>query len=472
LNPKKFTKRYKESGQFLDLPAQSYWLLREESILSYLFQRGAKVPKVFLKNIEDQSITLEYVGESFDQLFLRSKNESSTSFFQCILLAATETLKIFDLGVLHLDIAARNFTRQTNTLNDIYVLDFAHCISSNHVLQKPIPLLPQSQIQHPELVEALKSDWKLFFIQSKKQIPNLDEKFEVNNQSFSDYWKEGLAVQNLQKSYGVLSHELGQFFLEMSNSDIITRDDKIYLINLGQNLCFIENDSAQICIEQTLIDLRIYSENLSTNFIDNNTRIPIVKNTLPNDSIVENESKLNQTNQEKKNLISRIIGNISPILQRANDSDVLETAPITIVSKISKSEIIQIIKLSIKNIVPAWRLAFLIWSILISHVFWLDFMITEIRLQLPNWLVYVILSLVFFMFIRVLISSLKGRISYAFALELPSLILFSQLMVTGFVTIKTNGNLLVWVPSAITYLTIIILIFQNQKRRISFYSAQ
>ena len=321
-------------------------------------------------------------------------------------------------------------------------------------------------------MEALKSDWKLFFIQSKKQIPNLDEKFEVNNQSFSDYWKEGLAVQNLHKSYGVLSHELGQFFLEMSNSDIITRDDKIYLINLGQNLCFIENNSAQICIEQTLIDLRIYSENISTNFIDNNTRIPIVKNTLPIDSIIENEPKLNQINQEKKNLISKIIGNISPILKRANDSDVLEIPPITIVSKISKSEIIQIIKLSIKNIVSTWSLAFLIWSILISHVFWLDFMITEIRLQLPNWLVYVVLSLVFFMFIRVLISSLKGRISYSFALELPSLILFSQIMVTGFVTIKTHGNLLVWAPSAIAYLTIMILIFQNQKRRISFYSAQ
>jgi len=472
LDSKKFTKRYKENGQFLDLPAQSYWLLREESILSYLFQRGAKVPKVLLKNIEDQSITLEYVGESFDQLFLRSKNESPTSFFQCILLAATETLKIFDLGVLHLDIAARNFTRQTRTLNDIYVLDFAHSISTNHVLQKPIPLLPQSQIQHPELVEALKSDWKLFFIQSKKKIPNLDEKFEVNNQSFSDYWKEGLAVQNLQKSYKVLSHELGQFFLEMSNSDIISRDDKIYLINLGQNLCFIENDLAQIRIEQTLMDLRFYSENLNANFIDNSTRIPIVKNILPIDVIVENEPKLNHINQEKKSSISKIIGNVSPILQRSNDSDVLETSPLAIVSKISKSEIIQTIKLSIKNIVFASRLAFLIWSILICHVFWLDFMITEIRLQLSNWLVYVIFGLVLFIFIRALILSLKGRVSYAFTLEVPSLILFSQLMVTGFVTTKTHGNLLVWVPSTIAYLTIIILIFQNQKHVINFSSTQ
>jgi len=198
LSPKTFIKSYKQNGQILDLPANSYWLLREDSILSYLNQRGARVPKVLLKNIEDQSITLEYVGESFEQLFLYSKNESSTSLFKCILSAASELLKIFELGVLHLDIAARNLTRKNAVINDIYILDFAHSISSNYSLQKPIPLLPQSQKQHPYLVDALKADWNLFFTQSKIQIPNLDEKFEVDNQLFSDYWIEHLAVQNLQ----------------------------------------------------------------------------------------------------------------------------------------------------------------------------------------------------------------------------------------------------------------------------------
>ena len=65
-----FVKHYSSTGPFLNLPANNYWILREESILSYLEQRGAKVPKVYIKNTQDQSLTLEFVGESFYDLFM------------------------------------------------------------------------------------------------------------------------------------------------------------------------------------------------------------------------------------------------------------------------------------------------------------------------------------------------------------------------------------------------------------------
>jgi tRNA A-37 threonylcarbamoyl transferase component Bud32 len=471
LSPKTFIKSYKQNGQILDLPANSYWLLREDSILSYLNQRGARVPKVLLKNIEDQSITLEYVGESFEQLFLYSKNESSTSLFKCILSAASELLKIFELGVLHLDIAARNLTRKNAVINDIYILDFAHSISSNYSLQKPIPLLPQSQKQHPYLVDALKADWNLFFTQSKIQIPNLDEKFEVDNQLFSDYWIEHLAVQNLQGSYAVLSHGLGQLLLEMSSSHIISRDDRIYLINLGQNLCYIENKAAEISIENALIDLKLYSEKLSSLSNNSITEIPIVTN-LQNIDASNNYAELNQPIEVNNNQKLIVDDHPVPILTKPNNFDLLKKDISTHNSVFFKSENTQTVQLPFENTRHALALTSLTWFFLICHIFWLDFIIREIRLQLSNWLLYTIFGFAFLMATLVLATILNGRIRKAFMLDFPSLFLICQIIVTGFVSTKTQWHPLIWAPSSIVFLFIAVLIYQNKKCRINFYSAQ
>ena len=143
-----FIKRYNSTGPFLNLPANNYWILREESILSYLEQRGSKVPKVYIKDTQDQSLTLEFVGKSFHDIFIKSSDSNPKVLIECIRTATTELLKIFDLGVLHLDIAARNITFDSVGGNGVYVLDFAQSLSSNYVLQKPIPLIPQSNFQH------------------------------------------------------------------------------------------------------------------------------------------------------------------------------------------------------------------------------------------------------------------------------------------------------------------------------------
>jgi len=79
----------------------------------------------------------------------------------------------------------------------------------------------------------------------------------------------------------------------MSSSHIISRVDRIYLINLGQNLCYIENKAAEISIENALIDLKLYSEKLSSLSNNSITEIPIVTN-LQNIDASNNYAELNQ----------------------------------------------------------------------------------------------------------------------------------------------------------------------------------
>jgi hypothetical protein len=442
LDQKIFIKHYDHTGQFPELPANNYWLLREESILSYLSQRGAKVPKVFLKDTQNHLLTLENVGLSFDNLFLTSTHSSALEIFECIYAATQEVLKIFNLGVLHLDIAARNFACQKEKKSDIYVLDFAHSISNNFVLQKPLPLLPQPLKQHPSLLYALKKDWEYFFSQTNNSVPDLEQKFEVSNKVFSEFWVDSLEIQNLYQSHELLSHGIGQFLLEMSNSPTLSKKDRIFLIDLGQNLCFVENQTSPLLIEQALNDLNAHTKQLISKGRDDITLIPIVQHEK-------------NTNLEKNQPLtsSKIDGmNIKSDLK-----------PIKISKKLASNQNI----LQLKKIDSKFGLFFvsglIIWGLLIAHIFWLDFLVTELRIKLPDWLLNVILIFVGLTLIRTTFALIKNKFFDSIVVEVPFLILLIEILVTSFISLNTYSHYLLWLPSSLVYLIVLIAIYKSKK---------
>ena len=418
-----FIKHYNPSGPFIDLPANSYWLLREESILSYLSQRGMSVPKVYLKNIEEQSITLEHVGISFDKLFISSNKESAIHFFQYIHTAVNELIKIFNSGILHLDIAARNICLNKNLNNKVFILDFSHCISSNYVLQKPIPLLPQENIQHPMLVEALKKDWSDFYCKSGLEVPNLDQNFDVDNNLFSNYWVDDLYVQKLQNSFAVLSHSVGQFYLEMSAAQILSKDDKIFLINLGQNLRFNEESFAESNLHQSLRELENYS--------------PTTSKVYPSETQIPNVVADQGEGATSQSLIKKFPQN--QIVQKKFDTNTsqLKSTPVK-----GKDGIFFFL---------------FIWFLLLSNGYWIDFVVTETKLILSDWVIYLLIIMSFCICIIFLLSIFKKNFLEKISTDILYLFFFIEAFLTAYLFSNFYNHSITWLPSLLVSILIFIL---------------
>lgn len=432
----------------MNLPANSYWLLREETILSYLGQRDAKVPKVYLKNIEEHSITLENVGISFDNLFLKSDNSNSIVLFACIKDACKEFLKIFELGVLHLDIAARNITKKDGDETKVYILDFSHAICSNYVLEKPIPLLPKSQIQHPEFVDALKEDWKNFFEKNNQQIPDLDQNFDVKDQQFTNYWTNQLAIQSLTNSYSVLCHGLGELLLEISESRVLLSKDKIFLINLGQNLRFNEELGAKANLEQTLAELEVYEPDESKMY-HGGTQIPVVQY---------------QTTAAAATINSPII---DPPIVNTKESVVTETVSTSTtnsepITKGGQGSLPPTIDIANQSRTKSFGILAISWMLLIANFFWLDFIISETKIKLPDFLIYIVLGVAVLVLLNVMIALLNRNLLVKLRSDIPALIILMQLSLTIFSSTKTQGHFIVWLPSAVCYITVLALMFRNK----------
>lgn len=443
-----FIKTYDGSGQFMNLPANSYWLLREETILSYLAQRDVQVPKVYLKNIESQSITLENVGTSFDALFIKSNDSNARTLFQCLNDACKELLKIFELGVLHLDIAARNITKKNGDEARVYILDFSHAVCNNYVLEKPIPLLPKPQIQHPEFVNALKEDWIRFFEKNNQEIPDLDTNFDVNDQQFSNYWTNDLAIQNLTHSYSVLCHGLGGLFLEISESRILSSEDKIFLINLGQNLRFNEEISAKANLQQTLIELQSYEPN-ENNMYQGGTQIPVVQyQTTPGATTINPPIIDPQIITPKENVVAKTASTA--------------TKNSELIPKGGQSSPLPIINIANQIRTKSFGTLAFSWMILIANFFWLDFIISETEIKLPDFIIYIVLGIAVLVILNMVIALLNRNLLVKLKSDIPALIILMQMSLTIFSGTKTQGHFIVWLPSAICYITVVALMFRNK----------
>jgi hypothetical protein len=442
-----FVKYYSSTGPFLNLPANNYWILREESILSYLEQRGAKVPKVFIKNTQDQSLTIEFVGKSFHDLFIRSTEYNSVFLMECIKAATTEFLKIFDLGVLHLDIAARNITYDIDVNHHVYILDFAQSLSSNNVLQKPIPLIPQPDFQHPELVDALKEDWAIFFQHTQNFIPDLNKKFEVDDKIFTQYWNENLAIQKLHSSLAILSHSLGQLYFELSESPILNTKDNGLLINLGHSLRYRENSEARLAIEQALFDLSAYIDTLKSIQPDNVTQVPIVQRPSKTSKISESDhvSSLKKVESKfKKEIIQSEISLNSVVAKQSGKNALVFLKPSQINEKL--------------------HIVFALASFLLlcAHTYWLDLIVSTLNIFLPDLLLYGIFLIGILAFFSSAYGFFKRKTFHTIFLNLSILLLGTQVLISCFILFNSYNSLIIWLPSGFVYFITALLIYKSR----------
>ena len=216
----KFIKNFNIEGQLSNLPDSDYWLSREESILTYLHQRGAPVPKVQMKDLIRKSLTLQNVGTSLDVFFNDSNHQKiyKNSALQIYLSSILILEELLSLGVLHLDIALRNIATPDPNKQDIYILDFIHALFSHGKLQKPLPLLPTEGLHHTSLIDALNTDWENYFEFLGRETPKIDKTLSISNEEYSRYWIDLPAVQSLCEYHPILSHGLGNLAGEMANS--------------------------------------------------------------------------------------------------------------------------------------------------------------------------------------------------------------------------------------------------------------
>ncbi|MDA9689041.1 hypothetical protein N9V13_01310 [Betaproteobacteria bacterium] len=192
----------------------SYSYFREIQILTYLNQRNAPVPVLLKGSAKEKLITMEFVGENlYDQrnvLSFQNKLVISLDLIQAVYF-------IYELGILHYDIALRNLTSKDNELGKgsrVYVIDFTVSTSSNFKLQKPLWILPRFDKQHKVFADAISADWNKFFKFFNKNFPeNFNEIIEVSRQNYENYWAENLNVERIQSPLSVIFHNVS-FALE------------------------------------------------------------------------------------------------------------------------------------------------------------------------------------------------------------------------------------------------------------------
>ena len=176
----------------------SYSYFREIQILTYLNQRSAPVPLLLEGFSKEKIITMEFVGENlYDQrnvLSFKNKLVVSLDLIQAV-------YSIYELGILHYDIALRNLTSKNETGKGfrLYVIDFSVSTSSIFKLQKPLWILPRLDKQHKVFVDAISADWNNFFnFYDKKYPKDFNEIIEVSRQNYENYWVENLNVERIK----------------------------------------------------------------------------------------------------------------------------------------------------------------------------------------------------------------------------------------------------------------------------------
>ena len=265
-------------NKFLNLPDTSYWLSREEIILSYLFQRNAAVPQVLQKDLVDNSLTLRHVGHSADQLTRLLPRSADTDQAALHILEQTvcALLNIHHLGVQHLDVALRNIATINFDKVDVKILDFTHALSAHHKLQKPLPLIPVDGLHHERLINALVEDWKNYFHQLGKTCPTLNENLSISNEEFTSYWSDTTNAQLLCDDTGILSHSISNLILEIANTVISNHNLSRELLNQANNMRNLTNESGSDAIEsaQTLISTLIGKQGHIQTCFSNATPIP------------------------------------------------------------------------------------------------------------------------------------------------------------------------------------------------------
>lgn len=265
-------------NKFLNLPDTSYWLSREEIILSYLFQRNAAVPQVLKKDLVDNTLTMRHVGHSADELTrtLSISTEADQAALHILKQTIDALLNIHHLGVQHLDVALRNIATTSFNDVDVRILDFTHALSENHNLQKPLPLIPTVGLHHERLINALIKDWNDYFYNLGRNPPLLNEDLNISNYEFTSYWTDTTNVQLLCNDSGILSHSISNLTLEIANSLISDPQLSHVLLKHAYTMRHLPKDSGHEAIDsmQSLISTLIKKQGYNHPKFSNATPIP------------------------------------------------------------------------------------------------------------------------------------------------------------------------------------------------------
>ena len=306
--PQTFTKQFNSNGQFISLPNNSYWLSREEAILSYLHQRKASVPRVQLKNLLNNELILENVGYSLAELLKNNKDSphDENSIIAIVLNTIIALEEIFNLGVLHLDIALRNIASPNLRSEKVFILDFSHSLSLHNKLQKPIPLIPTESLHHPLLINSLSNDWKNYFSYFSIRNQKIDSTLVISDEEFTEYWPQSLNVQDLSTNKAVLCHGIANLLNEISIASSCGTYLNKYFLEISHKLRFLKEEDADFALSDVINNLKDKKKFLTVTKAEG-TPIPNISfNTSDraNDGILIKESgipsniRMNATNKE------------------------------------------------------------------------------------------------------------------------------------------------------------------------------
>jgi hypothetical protein len=170
---------------------------------------------------------------------------------------------IFNLGVLHLDIALRTIATPDLRSENIFILDFSHALSKHNQLQKPLPLIPTEGLHHPLLINSLSSDWENYFSYFSIRNQKIDSTLVISNEEFTEYWPQSLSVQDLSTNKAVLCHGIANLLNELSIALSCSNTLNQYFLETSQKLRFLNQDDANFALSETVNSLKIKKNSLS-----------------------------------------------------------------------------------------------------------------------------------------------------------------------------------------------------------------
>ena len=187
--------------------------------MSYLNQRRASVPIIKECIFSEKKIRMENTGVSLSSI----KDDINLDMKIDIAIRIITIVKnIFLYGVSHFDVALRNLTLLKECSKEEYklsLIDFGIAVSREFPLQKPLWMLPNKSSQHILLSDALRKDWKEFFLFFDKKFPrHFNERFDVSRYDYENYWTTELHVEKISVPLSVITHSLSltieEFFFQ------------------------------------------------------------------------------------------------------------------------------------------------------------------------------------------------------------------------------------------------------------------
>ena len=258
----------------------SYSYFREIQILTYLNQRSAPVPLLLEGSSKEKIITMEFVGENlYDQrnvLSFKNKLVISLDLIQAVYF-------IYDMGILHYDIALRNLTSKNETGKGfrLYVIDFSVSTSSIFKLQKPLWILPRLDKQHKVFVDAISADWNNFFnFYDKKYPKDFNEIVEVSKQNYENYWVDNLYIERIKSPLSVIFHNVSFALEELFASNTV----EIKKHNLGESIYGLRNIYDDTIVKRKIEKIKDHIREISEN-IGGTVPTPVPLISTDNDSI-------------------------------------------------------------------------------------------------------------------------------------------------------------------------------------------